>query len=48
VMRTLETTMVYRARLGGGVAPLTLSTDLKRGGYSYVPGAATMDPIGGR
>ncbi|WP_408611088.1 lytic transglycosylase domain-containing protein [Caulobacter hibisci] len=48
VMRTLETTMVYRARLGGGVAPLTLSSDLKRGGYSYVPGAGTMAPIGGR
>ncbi len=48
VMRTLETTMVYRARLNGGVAPLTLSADLKRGGYSYVPGAGTMAPIGGR
>jgi hypothetical protein len=35
VMRTIETTMVYRARLNGGVAPLTLSSDLKRGGYSY-------------
>ena len=33
VMRTLETTMVYRARLAGGEAPLTLSSDLKRGGY---------------
>jgi soluble lytic murein transglycosylase len=43
VMRTLETTMVYRARLNGGVAPLTLSTDLKRGGYSY----ATSAPISG-
>jgi soluble lytic murein transglycosylase len=37
VMRTLETTMVYRARLNGGVAPLTLSSDLKRGGYVYTP-----------
>ena len=35
VMRTLETTMVYRARLNGGEAPLTLSADLRRGGYSY-------------
>ncbi|MGR4863984.1 transglycosylase SLT domain-containing protein [Caulobacter sp. LARHSG274] len=43
VMRTLETTMVYRARLNGNVAPLTLSSDLKRGGYSY----ATSAPIGG-
>jgi len=41
VMRTLETTMIYRARLGGGVAPLTLSSDLKRGGYVYTPSVAT-------
>ena len=51
VMRTLETTMVYRARLNGGVAPLTLSSDLKRGGYSYATsaGATTgaLPPIGG-
>jgi len=40
VMRTLETTMVYRARLNGGVAPLTLSSDLKRGGYVYTPSVA--------
>ncbi len=40
VMRTLETTMVYRARLNGGVAPLTLSQDLKRGGYVYTPSVA--------
>jgi soluble lytic murein transglycosylase len=40
VMRTLETTMVYRARLNGGVAPLTLSSDLKRGGYVYSPSVA--------
>jgi soluble lytic murein transglycosylase len=46
VMRTLETTMVYRARLNGNVAPLTLSTDLKRGGYSYAT-TATSAPIGG-
>jgi soluble lytic murein transglycosylase len=51
VMRTLETTMVYRARLNGGVAPLTLSSDLKRGGYGYATSAGTasgsMPPIGG-
>ena len=51
VMRTIETTMVYRARLNGGVAPLTLSSDLKRGGYSYAApsGAAAsgLPPIGG-
>ncbi len=40
VMRTMETTMVYRARLNGGVAPLTLSQDLKRGGYVYSPTVA--------
>ena len=33
VMRVLEATQVYRARLNNGVAPLTLSLDLKRGGY---------------
>lgn len=32
VMRTLETTQVYRARLNGGTAPLQLSADLRRGG----------------
>ena len=45
VMRALETTQVYRARLNGGHAALTLSQDLKRGGYipvptSYVAGGA--------
>jgi len=35
VMRTMETTQVYRARLNGGSAPLTLAEDLKRG--SWVP-----------
>ena len=35
VMRVLEATQVYRARLGGGSAPLTLSADLKRGGYGW-------------
>ncbi len=43
VMRTLETTMVYRARLNGGVSPLTLSSDLKRGGYVYSPSVASAD-----
>ncbi len=46
VMRTMETTMVYRARLNGGVAPLTLSQDLKRGGYVYTPSvAAAYAPV---
>ena len=40
VMRTLETTQVYRARIAGGSAPLTLSSDLKRGAWgAYVPSA---------
>jgi soluble lytic murein transglycosylase len=33
VMRVMENMEVYRARLNGGRAPLTLSQDLKRGGY---------------
>ncbi len=41
VMRTLETTQVYRARLNGGSAPLTLSADLNRGAYG---GYATLQP----
>ncbi len=44
VMRTLETTLVYRARLNGGVTPMTLSSDLKRGGYVY--SAQNAPPIG--
>ena len=36
VMRAMETMEVYRAKLNGGHAPLTLSKDLKRG--TYVPG----------
>lgn len=43
VMRTLETTMVYRARLNGGVTPLTLSSDLKRGGYAYSAAMASAE-----
>ncbi len=34
VMRVLENMQVYRARLGGGHARLTLAADLKRGGYA--------------
>jgi soluble lytic murein transglycosylase len=45
VMRTLETTMVYRARLNGGAAPLTLSQDLKRGAYVYAPSVAQADTV---
>jgi soluble lytic murein transglycosylase len=38
VMRVLEATEVYRARLHGGSAPLTLDTDLRRGAYGYHAG----------
>ncbi len=41
VMRVLEAAEVYRARLNGGSAPLTLAADLKRGGYVYQANAAT-------
>jgi soluble lytic murein transglycosylase len=37
VMRVLEATEVYRARLAGGSALLTLASDLKRGGYVANP-----------
>lgn len=45
VMRTLETTMVYRARLNGGTAPLTLSRDLKRGAYGYPASVAQAETV---
>ena len=50
VMRVMEGMQVYRARLGNGSGPLTLSSDLKRGTYVYTPptqptGAAL--PLGG-
>ena len=37
VMRVLENTQVYRAKLNGGNVPITLSADLRRGGYVYTP-----------
>ena len=39
VMRVMEATQVYRARINGGAGPITLTADLKRGGYSYTPAA---------
>jgi soluble lytic murein transglycosylase len=41
VMRVMEGMQVYRARLAGGQAPITLSADLRRGGYSYGQPAPT-------
>jgi soluble lytic murein transglycosylase len=35
VMRVMENMQVYRAKLNGGSAPITLSNDLRRGGYTY-------------
>jgi len=35
IMRVMENMQVYRAKLNGGEAPITLSSDLKRGGYGY-------------
>ncbi|HEX4712258.1 lytic transglycosylase domain-containing protein [Phenylobacterium sp.] len=35
VMRVMENMQVYRAKLNGGTAPITLSADLKRGAYGY-------------
>ena len=40
VMRVMETAQVYRARINGGTGPITLTADLKRGGY--VPSASGM------
>ena len=42
VMRVLEATEVYRARLNKGAAPISLSADLKRGGYVYAGPAPTL------
>ncbi len=44
VMRVMEAAQVYRARLNGGAAPLTLATDLKRGGYGYTVSTAASTP----
>ncbi len=46
VMRVMEGMQVYRARLGNGSAPITLSADLKRGGYTYAgPTSAAPQPL---
>lgn len=42
VMRVLENMQVYRAKLNGGQAPITLSSDLRRGSYSYAPTGAAV------
>ena len=51
VMRVLEATEVYRARLAGGLAKLMIRPDLKRGGYgcssSYGHAAEITLPVTG-
>ena len=49
VMRVMENMAVYRARLRGGTAPLTLAADLRRGGWTptaaphgYAPATAQL------
>ena len=37
VMRVMENVQVYRAKLAGGSAPITLTQDLKRGAYGVAP-----------
>jgi soluble lytic murein transglycosylase len=41
VMRVLEGMQVYRAKLNGGAAPATLSSDLARGSYAYPAAVAS-------
>lgn len=36
-MRVLENMQVYRAKLNGGTATITLANDLRRGAYDYAP-----------
>lgn len=35
VMRVMENTQIYRAKMNGGSAPITLTADLRRGAYNY-------------
>jgi soluble lytic murein transglycosylase len=37
VMRVMENVQVYRAKMAGGSAPITLTADLKRGAYGVTP-----------
>jgi soluble lytic murein transglycosylase-like protein len=48
VMRVLENTQIYRARLNGNTAPITLAADLKRGAWRPGQAAQTYTgPVGG-
>lgn len=46
VMRIMENMQVYRARLNGGTAPLTLTADLHRGGWSSSSAGAQQASAG--
>jgi len=49
VMRVMENVQVYRAKLAGGSAPITLTADLKRGAYGYqasTPPTSSEAPTG--
>ncbi|HWE98565.1 MAG TPA: lytic transglycosylase domain-containing protein [Caulobacteraceae bacterium] len=46
VERVMEATQVYRARLNGGSAPITLAADLKRGGYGHQLQPVTTATVG--
>lgn len=46
VMRIMENMQVYRARLNGGTAPLTLTADLHRGGWASSPTGAQQASAG--
>jgi soluble lytic murein transglycosylase len=44
VMRVMEGMAVYRAKLAGGATRITMSQDLRRGGYVYVRPAPEPSP----
>lgn len=46
VMRVMENMQVYRAKLNGGTAPITLSSDLRRGGWTAPPSLPTTAASG--
>jgi soluble lytic murein transglycosylase len=46
VMRVLEGMQIYRAKLNGGTAQITLSRDLARGSYGYPSSVATSEANG--
>jgi len=48
VMRVMEGMQVYRAKLNGGSAPITLSNDLRRGAYGYQAPIPVVASSGGR